>query len=160
MIACFFAKLCHVATILLEDRKTVTADWYVNHCLTEVFQAWCKRRPRTGVRGPLLHHDNATAHTTAVTLDFLAANDVQLVTHPPYSPDLVPCHWFLFPSVKRQLKGKQFQDAKDALAFFEGVILDIPQSTWSGVIGSWFERMVKCVQAEGRGGGVLEKLWL
>ena len=59
------------------------------------------------------------------------------------------CDWFLFPSVKRQLKGKQFQNAKDALAFFEGVILDIPQSTWSGVKDSWFERMVKCVQTEG-----------
>ena len=27
--------------------------------------------------------------------------------------------------------------------------MDIPQSRWSGVIDSWFERMIKCVQAEG-----------
>ena len=72
MIACFFAKFGHVATIPLEDRKTVSADWYVNHCLLKVFQAWCKRRPRTGVRGLLLHHDNASPRTAAVTLDFLA----------------------------------------------------------------------------------------
>ena len=127
----------------------VTADWYVNHCLPKVFQAWCTRRSRTGVRGLLLHHDNASAHTTAVTLDFLAASDVQLVTHSPYSPDLAPCDWFLFPSVKRHLKGKQFQNAEDARAFFKGVIVDIPQSAWSGVIDSWFERMVKSVWAEG-----------
>ena len=31
-IACFFAKFGHVATVPLEDRKTVTADWYVSHC--------------------------------------------------------------------------------------------------------------------------------
>ena len=31
--------------------------------------------------------------------------------------------------------------------------MDIPQSTWLGVIDSWFERMVKCVQAEGWRGG-------
>ena len=31
MTACFFATFGHVATIPLEDRKTVTADWYVNH---------------------------------------------------------------------------------------------------------------------------------
>ena len=37
MIACFFAKFCHVATIPLEDRKTVTADWYVNHCVPNIF---------------------------------------------------------------------------------------------------------------------------
>ena len=152
MIACFFAKFGHVATIPLEDRKTATADWYVNHCLLKVFQTRCKRRPRTGVRDLLLHHDNASAHTATVTLDFLAANDVQLVTHPPYSPDLAPCDRFLFPSVRRQLKGKQFQNAEDARAFF---ILDIPQSTWPGVIDSWFERMVKCVPVEG---GFFKKL--
>ena len=106
----------------------------------------------------LLNHDNASAHTADITLDFLAASDVQLVTHPPHSPDLAPCDWFSFPSAKRQLKGKQFQNAEDTRAFFEGVILDIPQSTWSGVIDSWFERMVKCVQAERVGGwGVLRK---
>ena len=149
MIACFFAKFGHVATIPLEDRKTVTADWYVNHCLPKVFQACCKWRPRTGVRGRLLHHDNASAHTAAVTLDFLVVNDVQLVTHQPYSPDWPPVTGFCSLPFKRQLMGKQFQNAEDTRAFFEGVILDIPQSTWSGVIDSWFERMVKCVQAEG-----------
>ena len=71
MIACFCANFGHVATIPLEDRKTVTTDWYVNHCCLKVFQAWCKQRPRTGVRGLLLHHDTASAHTAAVTLDFL-----------------------------------------------------------------------------------------
>ena len=91
MIACFFAKLGHVATIPLEDRKTVTADWNVNRCFPKIFLAWCKWRPRTGVRGLLLHYDNARAHTAAVTVDFLAASDVQLVTHPSYSPDLALC---------------------------------------------------------------------
>ena len=33
MIACFFAKFGHISTIQLEDRKTVTANWYVTHCL-------------------------------------------------------------------------------------------------------------------------------
>ena len=106
MIACFFAKFGHVATMPLKDRKTVTADWYVNHCLPKFFQAWCKWRPRTSVCGLLLHNDEASAHTAAVTLDFLAADDVQLVTHPPYSPDSAPCDWFLFLSVKKQLKEK------------------------------------------------------
>ena len=86
---------------------------------------------KTGVRGLLLHHDNASSDTTAVTLDFLATNDVHLVTRPSYSPDLAPCDWFLFPSVRRQLKEKQFQNAEDAWAFMEGAILDIPQSTWA-----------------------------
>ena len=136
MIACFFAKIGHIATLPPEDRKTVTSDRYVNHCLPKIFQAWCKRRPRTGVRGLLPHYDNASAHTAAVTVDFVAANDVQLVTYPTYSHDLAPCDYFLFPSVKSQLKGKQFQNAEDSRALIKGAILDISQPTWSGIIGS------------------------
>ena len=81
-------------------------DWYVNHTVPKLFQAWCKPRPRTDESCLLLHHDNAREDTTAVTLDFVAASDVHLVTHPLYSPDLAPCDWFMFPSVKWQLKGK------------------------------------------------------
>ena len=106
MVACFFAKFGHVATIPLEGIKTITADWYVNHCLPKVIQAWCKQRLRTGVRGLLLHHDNASADTEGVNVNFLATSDVQLVTHPSHSHDLAPCDWFLFLSVKWQLKGK------------------------------------------------------
>ena len=118
--------------------------------MPKIFQEWCKPRPRKDVRCLLLHHDNARADTAAaVTLGFVPASDFQLVTHPPYSPDLAPCDWFLFPSVKWQLKGKQFQNVEDARAFIEGVIFHMPQSTWSGVVDSWFERMVQSVQAEG-----------
>jgi len=28
--------------------------------------------------------------------------------HPPYSPDLTPCDFFLFPPMKGQMKGKRF----------------------------------------------------
>ena len=45
MTACFFEKSGHAGTIPLEGRRTVAADWYVNHCSPKVFQEWCKRRP-------------------------------------------------------------------------------------------------------------------
>ena len=80
MIACFFAKFCLVATIQLDDRKTATADWYVNRGSPKIFHTWYKRCPRTGVCGLLLHHDNASSHKATETLDFLTASDIQLVT--------------------------------------------------------------------------------
>ena len=155
MIAVFFSKSGHVASIPLLERKTVTSEWYTNTCLPQVFEAWSKRRPRTGTRGLLLHHDNASAHTAAATLDFLQENNVQLVTHPPYSPDLAPCDFFLFPQIKKQLRGKPFASVEDARVFAEGAISDILQSAWAGAMDSWFERMAKCIQAQG---GYFEKL--
>ena len=41
--------------------------------------------------------------------------------------------------IKQQLRGIQFQSLRDARAYFEGVILTMPQSTWWGVVDRWFE---------------------
>jgi len=32
-----------------------------------------------------------------------------VVPHPPYSPDLAPSDFFLFPKLKKKLKGRRFQ---------------------------------------------------
>jgi hypothetical protein len=33
--------------------------------------------------------------------------------HPPYSPNLAPCDFFLFPRMKGQKKGKRFSDVRE-----------------------------------------------
>ncbi|EFN86181.1 hypothetical protein EAI_11269, partial [Harpegnathos saltator] len=53
------------------------------------------RRRRT-----ILHQDNASSHTSAQTRDFLRTEKVELMGHPPYSPDLAPNDFFLFPQIK------------------------------------------------------------
>jgi len=37
-------------------------------------------------------------------------NNVMLIPHPPYSLNLAPCDFFLFPCMKDQMKGKHFAD--------------------------------------------------
>src|SRR5215469_6301242 len=44
----------------------------------------------------LLHHDNAPSHTSVLTQQFLAKYKIAVIPHPPYSPDLAPCDFFLF----------------------------------------------------------------
>ena len=112
MIAVFFAKSDHAAPVSFQERKTVNAEWYINICLPKVFEAWSARHPNNATHDLLLHH-NASAHTAAVTVDY-----VPLVTQTAYSPCLAPRDLFLFPRVKHLLKGKQSQGVKDALDFF------------------------------------------
>jgi hypothetical protein len=50
----------------------------------------------------LLHHDNMPAHTSLKTTEFVTNNDMVIVPHPPYSPDLAPCDFVLFPNLKIQ----------------------------------------------------------
>jgi hypothetical protein len=47
-----------------------------------------KRRPRTGVRGIKLLHDNTPAHKFATVQEYLKESLLDVLDHPPYSPDL------------------------------------------------------------------------
>jgi len=60
-----------------------------------------------------LHHDNAPAHTALSVQQFLAKNNMTVIPHPPYSPDLAPCNFFLFHRMKRQMKGEGFADVSE-----------------------------------------------
>ena len=90
MVLPFFAAGGHVATIPLEHQRTVTAQWYTTVALPQVLQKLQEKHPRVGLSSILLHHDNASAHATHLTMDFLRGSPVQLLTDPPYSPDLAP----------------------------------------------------------------------
>ena len=56
----------------------------------------------------LLHHDNAPSHTAVLTHQFLAKNKIPVIPLPPYSPDLAPCDFSIFPKMKLKLKGRRF----------------------------------------------------
>ena len=57
----------------------------------------------------ILHHDNAPAHNALSVKRYLARNNIPVMEHPPYSPDLAPCDIFLFPKIKSALKGTRFE---------------------------------------------------
>jgi len=61
----------------------------------------------------ILHHDNAPAHRSFKVSQFLAMNHTTVMPHPPYSPDLAPCDFFLCPKLKRRMKGRRFDTTEE-----------------------------------------------
>jgi len=55
------------------------------------------------------HLAKAPAHTTALAKAKLVELGYELLPHPPYSPDLAPCDFFLFPNLKKSLAGQKFE---------------------------------------------------
>jgi histone-lysine N-methyltransferase SETMAR len=49
-------------------------------------------------RADQLNHDNTPAHSTALVQAFLAKHHITQDCQPPYSPDLVPCDFWVFQS--------------------------------------------------------------
>ena len=63
-------------------------------------------------KGILLQQDNAGVHTCKIAMDAVERNGYELIPHPAYSPDLAPSDYFLFPNLKKDIRGRYFRPTK------------------------------------------------
>jgi histone-lysine N-methyltransferase SETMAR len=63
--------------------------------------------------GVSLLHDNARPHTARVSQELLTSFGWDIVTHPPYSPDLAPSDYNFFTKLKKFLGGKRFSNDQE-----------------------------------------------
>ncbi len=102
-----------------------------------------------GYRRFLLHHDNATPHTGVLTLAALGENHMEMIPHPPYSLDLVPNDYFLYPEIKSQLRGTVFRNIAEVQAAAVRIMRNIPTEKFESAMKDLPVRWAKCVQAQG-----------
>ncbi|GBP41182.1 Histone-lysine N-methyltransferase SETMAR [Eumeta japonica] len=91
----------------------------------EVFEEIKKNNRKRRIN---FHHDNASCRTSAETTQFLKGQKIESL--PPYSSDLAPNDFYLFPSVKNKLRGQRFASREEALDAFKMHVLETPQSEW------------------------------
>ena len=80
---------------------------------------------------------------------------LQLLPHPPYSPDLALCDFSLFPRIKKHLKGKKFDSNSEVEEGLHRVLGDVEENEFKEALQNWFVRMKKCIDANG---GYFEQL--
>ncbi|CAH2016206.1 unnamed protein product, partial [Acanthoscelides obtectus] len=116
MVATFVSKTDDIATIPLNEQRTVTADWYTTICLPKVITKLRKINPERRI---ILHQDNASSHTARKTRQYLTEENVKLLDHPPYSHDISPNDFFTFPKIKNRLRGQRFQSPEEVVDAFK-----------------------------------------
>jgi histone-lysine N-methyltransferase SETMAR len=57
------------------------------------------------------------SHVSNRISQFLAGKGISAMAHPPYSPDLAPADFCLFPKLKSVLIEKRFSDVKDIKSY-------------------------------------------
>ena len=103
---CFFRQPWHCAQRICTSRRDNRAFY------KDVLERLRKRvqRVRRDIADDwVLHHDNAPAHTALSIGEFLAKKNIPVLPHPPYSPDLALCDFYLFPKLKSKLNGHHFR---------------------------------------------------
>ncbi|CAH1998188.1 unnamed protein product [Acanthoscelides obtectus] len=146
MVATFVSKADHIANFPLNEQRAVTADWYTTICLPKVITELRKINPERRI---ILHQDKASSHTVQKTRQYLMEENVELLDHPPYGPDLSPKDFFNFPKIKNRLRGQRFQSPEEAVDVLKNAVLDLPSNEWKKCFENWFYRMQICINLRG-----------
>ena len=147
MLICFFDQKGIVHKEFVLPGQTVNAAFYVEvlKCLRE--NVGRKRPDQWRNNIWLLHHDNVLAHAALLSSRILTDN-MPVVSHPPYSTDLSPSNFFLFPKLKMKLKGRRFQ-TEESQAESQAVLNMLQENDFQECFKNWQRRWDHCQASEG-----------
>ncbi|GFX98368.1 putative transposase [Trichonephila clavipes] len=77
------------------------------------------------------------------------SKNIPVAPQPPYSPDLSPCDFFLFPKLKNHLKGHHFGTLENIKTAVTDQLQAIPISEFHQCYEEWKKRLQRCVASEG-----------
>ena len=118
------------------DGQTINKELYME-VLRRLRESVRRKRPEKWRDDDwILHHDNATVHTSHLVQQVLAKHGTAQLQQLPYSPDLAPCEFFLFPRLKKVLKRHRFEPTEDVKRNSTKTLLDIGKRSSQNVCNS------------------------
>ena len=96
----------------------------------------------------ILHHDNAPSHKVIIVNEFMAKNSTNIIEQPPYSPDMAPADFFLFPKHK-SLRGTRLQSIEDMKENSWRILKSIPTNAFKKCFDDWIICWYKCIISGG-----------
>ena len=102
----------------LPKRSTITGVYYAN-LLDQLRTAIREKRWGKLSKGVLLQQDNARVPTCKVAMDAVERNGYELIPHPAYSAELAPSDFFLFPNLKKDIRGLHFRSDEEVVTAVE-----------------------------------------
>ena len=80
--------------------------------------------------------------------EFLAKKNIPVLPHPPYSPDLAPCDFYLFPNFKSKLKGYHFGTMENIQKIVTNELHTLMENDFRYCYDQW-KKWNHCVTYEG-----------
>jgi len=97
-------------------------------------------------KGVWFLHDNAPVHWALATQKKLSYLSFPCLDHPPYSLDLAPSDYHLFPGLKKQLKGRHFSSDTEVIAAMETWLDRQPSEFFLSGLQKLEQQAKKCIE--------------
>ena len=126
-------------------RQTVNKEYYVE--FLREFRKRFRQKRRALFKSGLwhFHQGNALVHSSILATDYLTKMGIKTVPHPPYSPDLVPCDFWLF----SKLRGCCYETIEEMKEAVTKVIDMLTQQDFDGAFQKLLEWYNKCIAGGG-----------
>ena len=125
--------------------QTVNKEYYVE-VLRKFRKRFLGKRPALFKSGQWhFHQDNVPVHNSILVTDYLTKMGIKTVPHPPYSSDVAPCDFWLFPKL-RDCRYETIEKMKEAVT---KVIDTLTQEDFHEASHKLLERYNKCIAARG-----------
>ena len=95
--------------------QTINGDYY-SSLLVQLKDILKEKHVGNFTTVVLFLYDKVPAHRALATQKKLDYLGFQCLYHPPYSPDLAPSDYHLFPVLEKQLKGRHFSSDAEVIA--------------------------------------------
>jgi hypothetical protein len=145
----FFSEVGQFLIDILPESMKGNPDYFANNIIDEMTRLYYPRGRRPRGRRVMFHFDNAPINWAGTVRDRMAAAELERMEHPPYSPGLAPCDFFLFGSVKEKLVGKQNETPEDLVSDVRNAIERIPPDVLKIIFECWKGRSLDCWKSGG-----------
>lgn len=131
------------------ENMNMNSDYFINNILEPISKLDKVVNLQKSGKNCLIHFDNARCHTSQKVKTYLTQSPFTLVPHPVFSPDLAPCDFGLFGTMKNSFKGMTFDTEEDLLDAVDNFFTEKSHHFWESIFNEWIERCKSCISAKG-----------
>ena len=147
MLSIFFRTTDMVYVHAVRKGESIDNQYYIENCLGPAFETIKRQRPATGLRRIKFLHDGAQPHIHSNTRNFIESNAMIEIDHPPYSPDLAPCDYWLFDYIKSHLG--DVHSSEELVESITAILKNLPKKQYEETFERYIQRLELCITAEG-----------
>ena len=106
-----------------------------------------KRRDKLS-KGVLLQQDDASVHARKVRINAVERKGYGIIPYPAYPPDLAPSDFFIFPNLKKDIRGCHFRSDEEVVTAVEEWVNGKDPDFFSSGLMALEHRCSKCIILE------------
>lgn len=138
--------------ILIDDLQQGTkfnATYFIENILPKIDSFYRSFRQKNGAKNVILNLDNSRLHNAKMSSFKMNQYGIKRMEHPPYSPDISPCDFWLFGFIKEKLKGCHFTSQDELKNAIGEILQEISEEEFSSVYEEWIQRLNLVIERGG-----------